>query len=49
MCLDLFFIVVNKDALVLSMSCYTREDGPHFWTLKFTHSFHTWDWSVKIT
>ena len=49
MCLDLFFIVVNKDALVLSMPCYTREDGPHFWTLKFTHSFHTWDWSVKIT
>lgn len=32
MCLDLFFIVVNKDALVLSMSCYTREGGPHFWT-----------------
>lgn len=49
MCLDLFFIVVNKDALVLSMSCYTREGGPHFWTLKFTHSFHDWDWIVKIT
>ena len=49
MCLDLFFIVVNKDALVLSMPCYTRVGGPHFWTLKFTHSFQDWDWIAKIT
>ena len=43
MYLDLFSIAVNKDATMLSFLCLIRDDGPHHWNLRFTHS----DWELE--